>query len=476
MTKKRTDMSPLFHPRAVAVIGAGETPGKVGRIILERLVSHGRTVYPVHPKLSSLLGLATYPTVNDLPEDTDLAVIALGAEASVDVAERCAAKGIPFILPVAGGFSESGGTGAALEARLAAIPEKYASRVLGPNTIGVRSSGDDDGILDTVFIRVTDRYMAKDKGVAFISQSGSVAAGALEYAANSGFSLRALVGLGNKCDLMETDFIDYFKQDAKSACLMLYLESMDGGKPFLEQLEDFSRAKPVVLLKTGRTATAAAAVSSHTGKLAGSDNVIDGACRQFGIVRAYTETQLLDAARVLSMNPLPKGNRVGMVTSAGGYGVMASDLVETPDRGIELRMGELLPETMEKIAKATFSFVSPRNPVDITPSHTEDMLINSLDRVLADPNIDMVLVTAFFATPFMSPAIIPRLADHAGRGGKPVLVISRTGKDTEDHLFAMHAHGLTAFPTVDRAVFGLRCLVERALWLEQAPASQRSFS
>lgn len=470
MPQKRTDLQPLFHPRAVAVIGAGETPGKVGRIILERLISHGRKVCPVHPKLKSLLDLPTYPTVNDLPDDVDLAVIALGAEASVDVAELCAIKGIPFILPVAGGFGESGENGAALEARLADIPRKFSSRILGPNTIGVRASGGEDGILDTVFIRVTDRYMAKNEGIAFISQSGSVASGALEYAANTGFSLRALVGLGNKCDLMETDFIDYFKNDAKTICLMLYLESMDCGKPFLEQLRDLARVKPVVLLKTGRTASAAAAVSSHTGRMAGADGVIDGACRQFGIVRAYTENQLLDAARVLAMNPLPKGNRVAMVTSAGGYGVMACDLVETPDRKVSLAMAKLRPETMRSIAKATFPFVSPRNPVDITPSHTEDMLLKTLDLVLADPGVDMVLATAFFATPFMSPAIIPRLAERAARGGKPLLIVSRTGKDTEEHLYEMHRHGLLAFPTLDRAVFGLRCLMERGLWM----ASQRS--
>ncbi len=470
---QKTNMTPLFHPRAVAVIGAGETPGKVGRIILERLISHKRKIYPVHPKLSSLLGLAAYPSVSDLPDDVDLAVIALSAEASVDAAEACAAKGIPFILPVAGGFSESGEKGVALEARLAAIPRKYNSRVLGPNTIGVRSSGGADGILDTVFIRVTDRYMTKDAGVSFISQSGSVASGALEYAANTGFSLRALVGLGNKTDLMETDFIEYFKDDDKTTCLALYLESVDGGKAFLRQLQEFSAVKPVVLLKTGRTAAAAAAVSSHTGKLAGSDGVIDGACRQHGVIRAYTESQFMDAAKVLAMNPLPKGNRVAMVTSAGGYGVMVCDQVETPDRGVALRMAELLPETMKGIAQATFPFVSPRNPVDITPSHTEDMLLASLDLVLADPGVDMVLVTAFFATPFMSPGIIPRLAERA-RGDKPLLVISRTGKDTEEHLFEMHQHGLAAFPTVDRAVFGLRCLMERRLWLQQIASAQRS--
>lgn len=472
MLQKKIDMTPLFHPRAVAVIGAGETQGKVGRIILERLVSHGRKVYPVHPKLVSLLDLPTYPTVNDLPDDVDLAVIALSAEASVGAAEECAAKGIPFILPVAGGFNESGKKGAALEARLAAIPRKYGSRILGPNTIGVRSSGGTDGILDTVFIRVTDRYMAKDDGIAFISQSGAVASGALEYAANTGLSLRALVGLGNKCDLTETDFIEYFKNDAKTTCLMLYLESMDGGKPFLERLRNMALAKPVVLLKAGRTASAAAAVSSHTGKMAGADGVIDGACRQFGIVRAYTENQLLDAARALSMNPLPKGNRVAMVTSAGGYGVMTCDLVETKDRGVTLSMAQLLPETMKSIADATFPFVSPRNPVDITPSHTEDMFLDTLDLVLADPGVDMILVTAFFATPFMSPAIIPRLAERTAKGSKPLLVISRTGKDTEEHLSDMHKHGLLGFPTVDRAVFGLRCLMERSLWL----ASQRSSS
>jgi acyl-CoA synthetase (NDP forming) len=464
-----TNLERLFRPRAVAVVGATAKAARVGRIIFESLLRSDRPVYPVHPSESIILGRPVFKRVEDLPPDVDLAVIATGAEQAVDVAKACGRRKIPFIVPVAGGFSETGAEGRVLEDGLRLVVRDYGSRILGPNTLGIFAPQER---IDTIFVEHGDRALGKGGGVAFITQSGSVGVEALGIESNLGFGLRAFVGLGNKIDLDEIDFLNYFHDDTRTTCVALYVESLPNGHAFLEAAREVARRKPVVVLKAGRTQSGAAAVRSHTGQLAGSDRVVGGAFRQFGIQRVFDEEQLCDAARVLSVVPPPRGNRLAILSPAGGYGVMAADDAETTDTLVPLAMAELSTKTEATIRSLVPYFASVRNPVDLTPNATDDMTIAVLNAMLEDEGVDIVLCVALFAPSRISDGLIRRIAEVATSASKRVIVVTQFGPFTNGHISRFYDYGVVGFPSVARGVRAVRWLVERAQiqsWLGEEP-------
>ena len=222
------DLCALFSPRAIAVVGASERAGSVGRIIFEGLRRTQRRLFAVHPGARTVLGYPAVASPSELPGEVDLAVVAVGSRPAVAAAEQCAAAGVPYIIVVAGGFAETGPEGAALEARLKAIPQRWPSRILGPNSLGIFVPAER---LDTIFVEHGDKALAGGGGIAFVTQSGSVGVEALGLASNTGYGMRAFVGLGNKCDLNELDFLDHFAADRPTRCLAFYLESIDGRPP-----------------------------------------------------------------------------------------------------------------------------------------------------------------------------------------------------------------------------------------------------
>ncbi|MBI5510769.1 MAG: CoA-binding protein [Deltaproteobacteria bacterium] len=456
--RPKADLSRLLRPRAVAVVGATAKSGKVGRIIFETLLRAERPVYPVHPTEATILGRQAFKQVSELPAEVDVAVIATGAERATEAAEACAAHGIPFIIPVAGGFAEVGGSGAALEDRLRKLLETTATRILGPNTLGLFVPQER---LDTIFVEHGDHVLAQGGGVAFITQSGSVGVEALGLESNIGFGLRAFVGLGNKVDLDEVDFMQHFADDERTTCVALYVEALPNGHEFLEAAGKLARRKPVVVLKAGRTPTAAAAASSHTGRLAGSDRVVSGAFRQFGIQRVFDEEQLCDAARVLAVTRPPEGRRVGIVSPAGGYGVMATDYVEAADPIVPLAMAKLAPETETRLGAVAPAFASLHNPVDLTASATDAMTVDAVRAVAEDPGVDIVLCVALFAPPGITDGLIRAICGLQPELTKPLILVAQFGPFTNGHLSRFHDHGVIGFPSIARAVRAVRWLVER---------------
>ncbi len=457
--RAKVDLTQLFKPRAIAVIGATAKASKVGRIVFQTLIRADRRVIPVHPTETTILGHPALARIEDLPADIDIAVIATGADRATEAAEACAKKGIPFIIPIAGGFSESGPAGKALEERLRAVVKKTGARILGPNTLGLFVPQER---LDMIFVEHGDRALAQGGGVAFITQSGSVGVEALGLESTIGFGLRAFVGLGNKADLDEIDFMQHFADDPRATCVALYAEALPNGRAFLEAAEFVSRRKPVVVLKAGRTPTAAAAASSHTGRLAGSDRVVGGAFRQHGVQRVFDEEQLCDAARVLSMARIPKGNRVAVISPAGGYGVMATDYIEATDNHVPLTMAKLSDNTVERIRQVAPLFASLNNPVDLTASATDDMTVETLRAVVDDPGVDVVMCMALFAPPGITDGLIRRVSALAAEIDKPLVLVAQFGPFTYGHLTRFHDHGVIGYPSVARAVRAVRCLVERA--------------
>lgn len=456
-------LSKLLNPRSIAIIGATGQSGRIGRILFENLMRSQRRLYPVHHDEKQVLGHPVVPSIERLPEDVDLAVIATGARRAVAAAEACAARGIPMIIVIAGGFGETGGEGAALEERLRRIPADFGSRILGPNSLGIFIPSER---LDTIFVEHGDQALAGGGGVAFITQSGSVGVEALGLASNLGYGMRAFVGLGNKCDLNEMDFLAHFGDDPGTTCLAFYLEHLEDGRRFLNAARAVARRKPVLVLKAGRTPAGATAVSSHTGRLAGSDRVVGGAFRQFGIQRAMDDEELCDAGKTLAMLPPAPGNRVAVLTPAGGFGVMCADYVELAFRGIRLTMARLAAGTVARIREGTLPFAACANPVDLTASATDDMFGVSLDALLDDSGVDIVICTAFFAPPGVSDRLIDIVAERVRRRVKPVIVFTQYGPFTDLYIRRFHDAGVVGFPSVYRAVRAARFLLERARILD----------
>jgi acetate---CoA ligase (ADP-forming) len=449
----------FLEPRSIAVVGAANAPGRVGRIIFEQLRKSGLPLHPVTDREPEVLGVPACPDPARLSPKPDLAVIAVNARRAADAAEQCARAGIPALVVVAGGFAETGGKGRELEARLAALPGRYGTRVLGPNTLGVFVPH--KGI-DTIFVEHGDRSLAGGGGVAFVSQSGSVGVEALGLTGNTGFGMRAFVGLGNKCDLDEVDFLRWFAEDPGTRCLALYMESFADGRAFLTAARAASRKKPVVVLKAGRSPAGARAVGSHTGRLAGSDRVVTGVFRQFGVQRAYDDEALCDAAKALAGLSVPAGDRVAILTPAGGYGVMGADHVEISPGAALLRMARLSPETEARIRAVAPAFASCRNPVDLTADANDRMVGAALDAILADPGVDLAICIAFFAPPAITDGMIDEIAARVAVSPKPVIVFTQYGPFTHEYLRRFHERGVVGFPSIARAVRAARFLVERA--------------
>jgi acyl-CoA synthetase (NDP forming) len=449
----------LIDPKKIAVIGASNSKGKVGEIIFKRLLDSRRRLYPVNPKEIVISGIKVFQNIEALPDDIDLAVITISAKASVSAVESCAKKKIPFAIIVAGGFGEVGGQGKILEEKLKDISRKYGIRLLGPNSLGIFLP---DENIDTIFVEHGDRALDPGGQVACIVQSGSVGVEALGYASNTGFGMRAFIGLGNKCDLDEIEFLKYFGNEEKTNCLAFYLESIEKGREFLEVARDIASVKPIVVLKAGRTETAISAVSSHTGKLAGSDNVISGAFKQYGIQRVYDDEEFCDASKVLSMLPAVSGNRVAILTAAGGYGVICTDYVEKHDKRAILKMAELSKATKQKILDSTFPFSACNNPVDITASADDTMFKKSLEALVKDDGVDIVICIAFFAPPGITENLIDLVAEVIKKYSKPIIVFTKYGPFTNNCLRNFFYAKVPGFPGIGRAVRAARFLVERA--------------
>lgn len=456
-------MKDLLNPDAIAVIGASDKPGKIGNIILKGLARYNKPLYPVHKNHELICGVKAFPDIKSLPDDIDLAIIATGAEKSVIAAEECAQHGIGKLIVVAGGFGETGKKGKKLEEKLKAIPKKYKTRILGPNTLGIFHPPEN---FDTIFVEHGDKSLAGGGGTAFISQSGSVGVEAMGLAGNTGFGLRGFVGLGNQCDLDELDFLIHYAGDKNTTCIAFYLENITRARKFMEQAKKASMIKPIVVLKAGRTVSGSAAAASHTGRMAGSDRVVSGAFRQFGIQRAFDDEQLCDAAKALSSLPVPKGNRTAIISPAGGYGVMGADHVEFRKKGIQLKMAKLSADTMDEIKKLSFPFASCSNPVDLTASATNEMMGKTVELLIADKNVDIIICTAFFAPPAISEKLVDEIASRVKYSNKPVIVFTQYGPFTDKYLLKFHDKGVTGFPSISRAVRAARFLYERYLILK----------
>jgi acetyltransferase len=472
MSARISALKHFFSPRAIVVYGAMDDVDKPGGRLFSLLQRYGRPVYAIHPTLEHIAESPVFRSALSLPKVPDLAILAVSARNCEEVLRDALEAGVKAAIILASGFSETGTSGAEAEGRLKSLAQEKGARLLGPNTLGVFVP---HKLLDTIFVEHGDRSLLPGGSIAVVSQSGAVGVEALGYASSSGFGLRAFAGLGNKCDVDELDMAAWFSRDEGTRVLGFYLEDLVDGRAFLQAIWDIGDRKPVVVLKGGRTAEGAKAVASHTGALAGSGRVADGAWRQFGVHRVRDDQHFCDTCKVLSLCPPLEGNRVAIITPAGGYGVMAVDSLASLSGKIELRVAKLSPDTVGRLREVLLPFASPHNPVDLTAACTDQTYEKALEILVGAPEVDAILVVAFFAPEDVSSRLVNIIATKNRQYRKPMVVFCLYGPFTDRYLLDFHERGVAAFGSMSRAVEALVTLRERRVFLRRRSSKESPF-
>ncbi|HEY0035338.1 MAG TPA: CoA-binding protein, partial [Longimicrobium sp.] len=315
----------ILRPRSVAVIGASRKPNTIGYQILENLVRHGFSgaVYPVNPTAASVHSIRAYPSVDAIPDEVDLALIVVPKQHVLGAAEACGRKGIKGLVVISAGFAEIRGAGIERQNALMEIVRRYGMRLVGPNCMGVLNTA--PGLSMNATFAPT---MPPAGPVSFMSQSGAMGVTILDYAAEYGIGISQFVSVGNKPDVSGNDLIQYWADDERTGVILMYLENFGNPRRFTHLAREITRKKPIIAVKSGRSRAGARAASSHTGALAGTDAATDALLRQCGVIRVDTVEEMFDLAMAFSHQPIPRGNRVAIVTNAGGPGILIADACE----------------------------------------------------------------------------------------------------------------------------------------------------
>lgn len=375
----------IMKPKSVAVIGASTRAHTIGSDLMKRLVEYGfkGSIYPVNPKGGEMLGLKVIPTVDELPDGVDLAVVIVNAQRVLDTVDACARRGIKGLVVISAGFKETGAEGRALEEALLERVRSHGMRMVGPNCLGVVNTHPDVR-LDACFAE----SLPERGDIGFVSQSGALGGGILNILKDLNLGFAQFVSIGNQADINAETALENWENDDDVKQILLYMESIANPANFRKLAERISKKKPILALKAGRSAAGASAASSHTGSLAGADRAADALLKQSGVIRELGLRELFSTAKVFSNCPIPKGNRVAIVTNSGGPGIMATDAVVS--HGMEI--AQLTDETKAKLKSFLPAAASVKNPVDMIASAPIEHYRQTVETVLADPNVDMVMV------------------------------------------------------------------------------------
>lgn len=461
------ELRPFFEPKAVAIIGATNKKGKVGNVIFENFKKNKEqgifkgSIYPVNPKLDEIEGYKVYKGVKELPEDADLAVIAIPAPFVPQTMKEIAEKGIKSVIIITGGFGELGEEGKKMEEEILQIAKENGIRIIGPNCVGVYVP--DTGV-DTVFLPDEKMDRPKSGSIAFVTQSGAFAAAMLDWAAGAGIGIGKMVSYGNKLDVDDADLMDYFIYDGSIKAVTLYIEGVKEGRKFIEAAKRITKVKPVIALKSGKTEYGAKAASSHTGSLAGADIIYDAVFKQTGILRAEDFEHMFDVAKAFAKCKLPKGDRIGIITDGGGAGVMASDAVAK----FGLKMAELSEKTIKYLKEHFPPHAVAGNPTDVVGDTDAQRYKYAIEAFVNDPNVDAIVIIVLFQVPLLKEEeIIEILAEYAKKSEKPIVAVAMGGKKTEYYAKMLENKGVPVYPTPERGVRAMAGLVQYAKYLEK---------
>ena len=461
----------ILEPETVAVIGASRDEMSIGGRLLRNLLTHPfkGTVYPVNPSAPAVQGVKAYATIDDVPGSVDVAFIAVKAPLVSEVAEACGRKGVRGLVVISSGFAEIGGDGPARQQELLEICRRWGMRLVGPNCMGVLNT-DPNVDLNGTFATI----MPEVGSVGFLSQSGAVGLAVMSETGRRGIGLSSFVSVGNKADISGNDMLSYWDDDPRTSVILLYLESFGNPRRFSHLARRIGARKPIVAVKSGRTQAGQRAAGSHTGSLvATSDLTVDALFRENGVIRTDTLAEMFDVAMLLATQPPPAGNRVGIVTNAGGLGILCADTCEANG----LVLPSLAQATVDELRTFLPDEASTGNPIDMIASATGEQYEQALIAVASDPDVDIVIVI-----------YIPPLEQHAddvargigqaiGRldGHTPILTSFMSGREAPaDPVTGRRWFSSFAFP--EQAAIAAARAVEYGRWRDRAPGSVPRFA
>jgi acetyltransferase len=435
-------MEALFDPGTIALIGATDEEESVGRALLENLMASGdRRIFPVNPKRDTLLGLECHPGILSIDEEVDLAVIATPASTVPSIVDQCGQAGVAGIIIISAGFKEIGEAGKELENEIVTVRKKYGMRIIGPNCIGI--------VRPNVNLNVSFLKVSPEPGnIAFISQSGALGSAILDWAVKAHIGFSMFASLGSMIDMDFADLIDFLGEDYRTRSIMLYMEGVGNARKFMSSARGFARSKPIIVVKPGKFTESARAALSHTGSMAGDDEVYDAAFKRVGVIRVGEFSDLFNAAAVLDSKYLPRGRRLAIITNAGGFGVMATDAL------LELggTLAALSPETMEKLAAALPPFWSKGNPVDVLGDADNERYSQAIGACLEDHNVDGILVL-YAPQAILRPDILAEsVVSLARKSAKPILAAWVGGSYVEGAKNVLLANNIPVYDTPEDAV------------------------
>ncbi len=449
------DLELFFNPTSIAVIGASRTPGKIGYAIFENLkLTFQGKLYPINPQATEILGLNAFPSVTDVPEPIDLAIIVTPAETVKNVLSDCIKKKIKHGVIISSGFSEIGKKELELELKNMC---KGKIRIIGPNCVGIYQKG-----MDMLFFP-RERLKRPPEGyISHITQSGAVGSTLLDVIASENVGVARFISIGNKIDVDEVELLAYLEKDIATRAISLYIESIGRGKEFVEVAKRIAKKKPIVALKAGKTSKGQEAVMSHTGALAGPMEIYSAAFRQAGIIEAKDTEQLFDFSKALANQPPMNDNRLAIVTDGGGFGVIATDAAVAA--GFELT--QFSENTIKVLKNKMPAYATTKNPIDLTGDATTERYQAALEAVFKDKNVSGVVIIALLQVPTLNDGLLDIIRD-CKMYGKPFVVCITGGTWVAERARKLEGWGIPVYTMPERAVKALAALRDYGQILKQ---------
>jgi len=470
----------FFNPRSVAVIGATKKINKAGHVIFKNFVENKRRgvfkgeIFPVNPHEDSILGFPCHPSVTKIRRELDLVVIVVPADIVPEIMKDAASKKVKAVAIISSGFGEIGNR--ELENQVVSIAKRAGMRVLGPNCLGVYDSKTGVDMLflpETKILTTGEEVIATPRpipgNIAVVTQSGAFGVAALDYLAGRQIGVSKFVSFGNKCDVDEAEMLRYLLYDEETKVMLLYVEDIKSGRRFIKVAEEVTKKKPIVALKSGRTEAGARAAASHTGAMAGSDRIYDAAFAQTGILRAKDMEEFFDAGKALAMQPPAAGKNIGIITDAGGPGIMAADECELKGLAVK-RFSEKTIQKFEKLKEEVKlpQFATNLNPVDITGSVTSEMFELAAEILFQDPEIYGIILLGLHHTPGLQEDYVDRVARVASKHAKPIVACDIGETEMALHTrFRFDKLGIPAYSSPEDAARSMNALVRYGLYLKK---------
>ncbi|MFQ6112661.1 MAG: acetate--CoA ligase family protein, partial [bacterium] len=443
----------IFRPKSVAVVGASSQKGGLGREIFDKLLNSdfNGPIYPVNPKARFIHSVKAYPSIADIPDQVDLAILVVRKELVLPIIRACAQCGVKGVIVITAGFKETGAKGAELERQIVEIIRSYGMRMIGPNCMGVINT-DPEVRLDATFAPSVPRR----GNVGFVSQSGALGQTILEHTQALNLGVSMFVSVGNKADVSGNDLLEYWRDHPSVEVILMYLESFGNPRKFIQLAREVSLRKPIVVVKSGRTSSGARAASSHTGALAGMDMAFDALFKQCGVIRANTIEEMFDIALGLANLPLPKGNRLAIITNAGGPAIMAADACES----LGLVVTKLGEKTKENLRARLVPEASVNNPVDLLAAGGPEEFQFALHEVLLDENVDSAIV--IFVAPLITDPtqVAQKISQVAEKFDKPVMGCFMGVKGVATGVEELRRHRIPTYSFPESAARALASMVQ----------------